>query len=115
MNNPYVHFNDITFIMFNILNIILNDFRDAFSDDGHYLFFSVDGKNPDIISYLQKVEKNPQLVELISRFSKKNAIPVALLIDKYGIKPSQLALLKKGKRFYIEDLDGNRCFLKRVN
>lgn len=102
--------------MLKIFKTILDDFRDAFSDDGHYLFFSLDGKNPDIISYLQKVEKNPQLVGLISRFSKKNAIPVALLIDKYGIKPSQLARLKKGKSFYIEDLDGgNKCFLKRVN
>lgn len=100
--------------MFKILKTILDDFRDAFSDDRHYLFFSVDGKNPDIISYLQK-QCNSQLVGLISRFSEKNAIPVACLIDKYGIKPSQLARLKKGKSFYIEDLHGNKCFLKRVN
>lgn len=97
--------------MFTLFKTILDDFFDS---DRHYLFFSA-SKTPNIISYFQKVEKNHQLTELISRFSEKNAIPVACLIDKYGIKPSQLARLEKGKSFYIEDLDGNRCFLKRVN
>ena len=98
--------------MFKILiKTILDDFR----YEKNFLFFAPNSSSkPDVVSYLEKT-KNSQLLGLLSRFSKKNAVPVSCLIDKYGIKPSQLTRLKKGKSFYIEDLDGNKCFLKKVN
>lgn len=98
--------------MFKILiKTILDDFR----YEKNFLFFAPNSSSkPDVVSYLEKT-KNTQLLGLLLRFSHHNAIDVAFLIDQYGIEPSQLALLKKGKRFYIEDLDGNKCFLKKVN
>lgn len=97
--------------MFNIFKTILDDFR----YEKNFLFFAPNSSSkPDVVSYLEKT-KNTQLLGLLLRFSHHNAIDVAFLIDQYGIEPSQLALLKKGKRFYIEDLDGNKCFLKKVN
>lgn len=98
--------------MFYFFDVILADF---FRDENNHLFFAPNSSSkPDVVSYLEKT-KNSQLLGLLSRFSKKNAVPVSRLIDKYGIKPSQLTRLKKGKSFYIEDLDGNKCFLKKVN
>lgn len=97
--------------MFKILKTILDDFR----YEKNFLFFAPNSSSkPDVVSYLEQT-KNTQLLGLLLRFSHHNAIDVAFLIDQYGIEPSQLALLKKGKRFYIEDLDGNKCFLKKVN
>ena len=95
----------------SLIKTILDDFR----YEKNFLFFAPNSSSkPDVVSYLEKT-KNTQLLGLLLRFSHHNAIDVAFLIDQYGIEPSQLALLKKGKRFYIEDLDGNKCFLKKVN
>lgn len=99
--------------MFKILiKTILDDFR----DENNHLFFASKSNTsrPDIVAYLQETQ-NYQLLGLILRFSKQNDISVACLIDKYGIKPSQLARLKKGKSFYIEHLNGSKCFLEKVN
>lgn len=94
--------------MFNIFKTILDDFR----YEKNFLFFAPNSSTkPDVVSYLEKT-KNIQLLGLLSRFSKKNAISVSRLIDQYGIESSQLARLKKGKSFRIENLEGKTLLLK---
>lgn len=95
--------------MFKILiKTILDDFR----YEKNFLFFAPNSSSkPDVVSYLEKT-KNTQLLGLLLRFSHHNAIDVVFLIDQYGIESSQLARLKKGKSFRIENLEGKTLLLK---
>lgn len=102
----------LVFIMFKIFKIILDDFRDAFSDEKNYLFFSPNSSNkPDVISYLEKT-KNLQLAGLILRYGEANAVDLPRLLNTYGIRPSQWRRLQKHKSFRIENLEGQSLLLK---
>lgn len=94
--------------MFNILKIILDDFR----EEKNYLFFAptADSK-PDVIGYLQKI-KRPDVIGIIIRFSERNNVNLANLLNTYGIRPEEWQKLLLNKPFRLEDLDSKSILIK---
>lgn len=94
--------------MFKILKMILDDFR---YENNHLFFASKSNTSrPDIVAYLQETQ-NYQLLGLVLRYSQTNAIDVAYLLNKYGIRPSQWDRLKRMKTVRLENLERKTLLL----